>query len=513
MIKKAGIELLRSRELIVSTSSKPEAGRQIPPDHTPEFCREMVNCLEFFQKHDFGHPNGIRRIMALLYGLLEARCVLLSSVDFDQDTISIVDEYGCPGEFGRDMPVTASIGYREFITQAQPIAIYADLEKSPYWNSNPQIRGLGLGSYIGCPVKHHGRVIGFLEAFDSKPRDFSASQAGVMGMTALMISFAQSNRRTQSLMEDRLKESEAITYQMLQLSPLAIYKIDLLQQRFIAVNQEMCRATGYTEQELLAMKPFDLLTPRSRMLFLRRCQAMAAGESVTTDVELEVKTKDGGAEWGHFHIRHILEEGKITGANVVVQFISDQKRNREELAAYRKRLEILVQARTEELARANAQLREEIKRRAEASEKLRASSDNLKEMNTAMRVLLDKRIEDHQRAEEIIRMNLKELIDPYLDRLENSGLQGSQNQLLDVIRMNLEEVLGSAIPEFSSKYYMLSPNEIQVVNLIRKGKTTKEMSRLLNLSVRTIEAYRNSIRRKFNLKNKKINLRTYLSSI
>ena len=134
-------------------------------------------------------------------------------------------------------------------------------------------------------------------------------------------------------------------------------------------------------------------------------------------------------------------------------------------------------------------------------------------MNTAMRVLLDKRTEDQQRAEEIIRMNLKELIDPYLDRLAQSGLNRSQEQLLDVVRMNLEDVLGSAVPEFSSKYYMLSPNEIQVVNLVRKGKTTKEMSRLLNLSVRTVEAYRNSIRKKLNLKNKKINLRTYLASI
>ncbi|MEJ2661708.1 MAG: helix-turn-helix transcriptional regulator [Desulfobacteraceae bacterium] len=152
-------------------------------------------------------------------------------------------------------------------------------------------------------------------------------------------------------------------------------------------------------------------------------------------------------------------------------------------------------------------------RRTEATEKLRISSDSLKEMNTAMRVLLNKRTEDYRRAEEIIRMNLKELIDPYLERLENSGMSRPQRQLLDVIRMNLNEVAGSSTPELSSKYYILSPNEVQVVNLIRKGKTTKEMSRLLNVSVRTIEAYRNSIRKKFNLKNKKINLRTYLSSL
>jgi DNA-binding CsgD family transcriptional regulator len=198
---------------------------------------------------------------------------------------------------------------------------------------------------------------------------------------------------------------------------------------------------------------------------------------------------------------------------MLIAFVEAYRKACEELSRYRRQLETLVQSRTAQLARANELLREEIERRAEATEKLRSSSDSLKELNTAMRVLLNKRTEDYQRAEEIIRMNLKELIDPYLDRLENSGMSRSQKQMLNVIRMNLDEVTGSSTPEISSKYYILSPNEVQVVNLIRQGKTTKEMSRLLNVSVRTIEAYRNSIRKKFNLKHKKINLRTYLSSI
>lgn len=166
-----------------------------------------------------------------------------------------------------------------------------------------------------------------------------------------------------------------------------------------------------------------------------------------------------------------------------------------------------------DLAKANQALRDQIEQRGHATEELRSSSERLKEMNTAMRVLLDKRMDDHQRTEELIRLNLKELIDPYLTRLENSEMRGSQRQWVDLIRVNLDEVVASSTPEFASKYYMFSPNELQVVNLIRKGKTTKEMARLLNLSPRTVESYRDSIRKKLGLKNKKVNLRTYLSSI
>jgi DNA-binding CsgD family transcriptional regulator len=109
-------------------------------------------------------------------------------------------------------------------------------------------------------------------------------------------------------------------------------------------------------------------------------------------------------------------------------------------------------------------------------------------------------------------VNLVQLIEPYLDRLDRSELTAPQQQLLSVIRTNLNEVIGSPMPELSAKYYIFSPGELQVANLIRKGRTTKETAALLNISARTVESYRNSIRRKLGLKNKRVNLKTYLSS-
>ncbi len=311
----------------------------------------------------------------------------------------------------------------------------------------------------------------------------------------------------------RLDESEALVYQMFQLSPVAIYRIDFAHQRFIAVNDHLCRATGYSKEEFLSLKPMSLLTAESQKLYRKRLKAMAEGKPVSSNVDFEVITKSGAVECATLHIRHLFEDGRIIGAMVVASFITEQKKAHEELALYRQELESLVQARTAELAEINRQLREEIEQRKQTAMELRASSERLREMNTAMRVLLDKRSEDRQRTEELIRLNLKELIDPFLNRLENSGLRRTQKQLLEVIRMNLEEVVGSPTPDFSSKYYMFSPNELQVANLIRQGRTSKEVARLLNLSARTVDSYRDSIRKKLGLKNKKVNLRTYLASM
>jgi DNA-binding NarL/FixJ family response regulator len=57
------------------------------------------------------------------------------------------------------------------------------------------------------------------------------------------------------------------------------------------------------------------------------------------------------------------------------------------------------------------------------------------------------------------------------------------------------------------------PTEIRVANLVKEGKTTKDIAEIMNLAKKTIDFYRENIRGKLGLKNKKTNLRTHLLSI
>jgi DNA-binding CsgD family transcriptional regulator len=65
----------------------------------------------------------------------------------------------------------------------------------------------------------------------------------------------------------------------------------------------------------------------------------------------------------------------------------------------------------------------------------------------------------------------------------------------------------------SSKFLRLSPAELEVSNLVRQGKNTKEIAEIMNLAESTIDFHRDNIRQKLGIKNKKINLKTYLGSL
>lgn len=108
------------------------------------------------------------------------------------------------------------------------------------------------------------------------------------------------------------------------------------------------------------------------------------------------------------------------------------------------------------------------------------------------------------------RSNIESIVLPMLDLLCLTGLNASQRELVDAIESTMCTIadgFGTTIQEADRA---LTPREIQIAELVRMGKTTKEIAQLLHLAFKTVDVHRANIRRKLGLANTGGNLRSSL---
>jgi len=155
----------------------------------------------------------------------------------------------------------------------------------------------------------------------------------------------------------------------------------------------------------------------------------------------------------------------------------------------------------------------DISERNQAQIQLELHAEELKNTNTALRVLLKQVNENKTDMESNVLDNFARLVNPYLDSLEADLVNTRQHEYVKVIQENIKKITSAFSQKLSSSYLGLSPREIQVADLVRHGRTNKESSGILNISINAVEFHRNNLRRKLGIQNKKVNLRTYLLSM
>jgi DNA-binding NarL/FixJ family response regulator len=169
-------------------------------------------------------------------------------------------------------------------------------------------------------------------------------------------------------------------------------------------------------------------------------------------------------------------------------------------------LERLVRERTADLLT----MQESLRRREIELENQRL---NLEQADSAIRVMMKSSQHDRAQVEEQVLMNVKQTVRPYMEKLRRSGLSDRQRSYLDILEASLQDIVSPFVRALSSDYIDLTPTELQVAQLIKEGKNTKEISAVLNLSMNTIMTHRYKIRSKLGLLNKKNNLHTFLKTL
>ncbi|MGP8155216.1 MAG: PAS domain S-box protein [Smithella sp.] len=144
---------------------------------------------------------------------------------------------------------------------------------------------------------------------------------------------------------------------------------------------------------------------------------------------------------------------------------------------------------------------------------LRLKTLSLEEINTALRVLLRHREEDQNVMEQKVIDNVKKLVLPYIEKLKGLRLNENQATHLEIIEAHLKDIISPFLRKLTTEHFDLTPREIQIASLVKEGKTTKEITELLNISATAVDFHRKNIRLKLGIKNNKTNLRSFLLSL
>jgi PAS domain S-box-containing protein len=109
-----------------------------------------------------------------------------------------------------------------------------------------------------------------------------------------------------------------------------------------------------------------------------------------------------------------------------------------------------------------------------------------------------------------ISSNVDRLLRPMLRKLREQGRLDRRD--LEVLQRGLDEVTGHDIDQFKNNMTKLTPRELDILEMIRAGRSSKQIADHLGLSSQTVHKHRQSIRRKLQIDHRAMNLATYLRS-
>jgi len=285
--------------------------------------------------------------------------------------------------------------------------------------------------------------------------------------------------------EEALRESEYRYGLIFNGSREAIF-ITGTDAKFTEVNDAASVLTGYSKAELKRMSIPDLHKKVDLHAYETYFKSIMAGKPVVS--EAKILRKNGVKVDTEFSNTRINISG-IPFMHSVARDITDRKQAEKALKQAHDELERRVEERTREL---------EIQKKS------------LEELNTAMKVLLIKREEDKTEVEQNVMTNVKELIEPYFGKINETKLDDHQKAFLNILESNLNEIVSPFTRRLSLKYLNLTPKEIQIVNMIKIGYPSKKIAKVMKISPRTVETHRKNIRGKIGLGKKRANLRSYL---
>lgn len=433
------------------------------------------------------------------------------------------------GLFAEQLGLTVPKGYGMggTVWQAEKPMIVTDYRHWPSRLNDPALDR--LRSIVGIPLKSNRQVYGVIGLAHVEPdRRFDDQDLQLLERFAALALLALEKAELHTELrhelqerqkaEARIRESERRYRNFLESSPdpVVVYNMKGVATY---VNPAFEQTFGMSRDEVLG-KQIDFVPPESWSETRKAIRSMLKGQKINL-FETQRMTKDGRKlDVQLSSCLYMDEAGQAVGNIVTLRDVTDHKRAEVALRKYQDRLEELVHERTTELNEANLRLAQEVKERKSTQKTLlrrevdlQAQSRHLEEVNTALRVLLKQREEDKDALQKKVLNNVKQLVRPYLEQLQQTRMSTRQQTLARILESNLDNIVAPFLSRLSNRFSHFTPAEIRIANLVKEGRNNEEIAGLLLISKNTVLFHRHNIRKKMKLLRTAGNLRSHLLTL
>lgn len=247
----------------------------------------------------------------------------------------------------------------------------------------------------------------------------------------------------------------------------------------IDCNQATLENLGYaSKEELIGKNALETIAKKDHMRALKNL-SIAIEKGSVHNIEYEIVRKDGITFPANISASAINDaSGKMTGFVAIAQNITQRKQAEHALK--------------------------------ESEAKLKEQKLALEQKNIALREIIAQIEIEKRKIKDDIAKNASTILSPILEKLDTDK---TKEKYIDLLRHHIEELTSSLSGRLMDIGAKLTAREVEICNMVKGGLSNKDMCHLLSISVQTVEGHRKNIRKKLGLKNKGINLTSYLRGI
>ena len=259
-------------------------------------------------------------------------------------------------------------------------------------------------------------------------------------------------------------------------SPDSITITDARDGEFLEVNEGFEKTSGYRAKEIIGRRTTEVGIWRDQERRRELLDVMLEKGSVR-DFPMEIVTKSGEVRFCLLSAEN-LEIGGRACILAVTRDITQQKEAEDRLR--------------------------------DLSETLHREQVDFVRKNVALNEVLQ-HIEDKKKVyRHEIASNVDKLLRPLLSKLNEHGRLDRRD--VDLLQRGLDQITGQDIDQYKNNISKLTPRELDILEMIRAGRSSKQIAEALDLSSQTVHKHRQSIRRKLQIDHRKTSLATYVRS-